>query len=291
MSRRRHAFLFPALIVLLNLAALEVMSYEFSIHFLRHHGVLYAPDVPDQRSFAEYLAIRDPVLGWPAPTLNGTGSRDSLGSRRNTFFPEVTAPACISTYGNFFTRSAEVGDEAAWPNQLSRLLNCRVNNFGEGGYGTDQAVLRFQRNRSDRPRVVLLGHTSENIIRNVNQFRYFIGGEQFGFKPRFVKNASGEYVLDPIIGFEGIGYSDVYLTPWNYFNHDYFVPDGPSGLPYLRFPYSVSVIRSLFSYKFNGFMDDQNLPGAVLSARACQPGPGGHFLHHPPLSHGSPGAG
>ena len=87
MSRRRHAFLFPALIVLLNLAALEVMSYEFSIHFLRHHGVLYAPDVPDQRSFAEYLAIRDPVLGWPAPTLNGTGSPDSLGRRRKPSSP------------------------------------------------------------------------------------------------------------------------------------------------------------------------------------------------------------
>jgi hypothetical protein len=130
-----------------------------------------------------------------------------------------------------------------------------VNNFGVGGYGTDQAVLRFQRNRFDRPPVVVLGYTSENIVRNVNEFRHFISVEEFGFKPRFVKSDSGEYVLDPIVDFDVDEYRKLYLNPWNYFRHDYFIPDGPSGIPYLRFPYSVSVVRSFFSYKFKGAMN------------------------------------
>ena len=65
----------------------------------------------------------------------------------------------------------EVAAEDSYPNLLARELGCRVNNFGVGGYGTDQAFLRYRQLAEDSPRFVVLGHYSEDIVRNVNQLR------------------------------------------------------------------------------------------------------------------------
>ena len=37
-------------------------------------------------------------------------------------------------------------DKEAWSNQLSRLVGCRVANYGVSGYGSDQATIRFEQN-------------------------------------------------------------------------------------------------------------------------------------------------
>ena len=90
-------------------------------------------------------------------------------------------------YGDSYTYGAEVSDEDAWGNVLARQAGCRVGNFGVGGYGTDQAVLRFETNRSDSAAVSILGLFPVDILRNVNQYRHLRTGESpLGFKPRFV---------------------------------------------------------------------------------------------------------
>ena len=161
------------------------------------------------------------------------GELDSLGSRRNTFFPNVTARACVSTYGNSFTYSSEVDLLDAWPNQLARILGCRVNNFGVGSYGTDQALLRFYQNTFDRPSIAILAHSSIYITRNINEFGYLRTGNQpFDFKPRFLPVGNGNFKLKPIRDFVGLDYRDVYNNPDKYFPDDYFLPDnGPSDIP------------------------------------------------------------
>jgi hypothetical protein len=75
---------------------------------------------------------------------------------------------------------------------LAARLNCRVGNFGVGGYGTDQALLRFMHNPSDPSSVAVLGIFADNIQRNVNRVRYFlVGGDPLLIKPRFVLDDDG----------------------------------------------------------------------------------------------------
>ena len=141
-------------------------------------GLIYSPAQITQ-PFAEYMAKRDPVLGWVKPV------RDDL-------FP---GEPCASVFGDSFTFSQEVSDAEAWPALLSGLLGCRVENYGVGGYGSDQAFLRFRQTPA-RGRVVMLNHLSENVLRNVNQFRNLIApSHEWQLKPRFLPG--GEFVPLP----------------------------------------------------------------------------------------------
>jgi hypothetical protein len=94
---------------------------------------------------------------------------DKIGSRYVPEFPDPDKyQACVSLYGDSFTWGDEVDDVHAWGNVLSKLLHCRVSNFGVGGYGTDQAYMRFHYNKNDKPKLVILGFYTENIQRNVS---------------------------------------------------------------------------------------------------------------------------
>src|SRR5262249_61577432 len=132
--------------------------------------------------FAAYMAERDPVLGWPSPHFENDKTRDETGSRIVPAFPDERE-SCLSIYGDSFTWSAEVDDEHAWGNVLSRRLGCRVANFGVRGYGSDQAYLRFLDNHCDHAPVVLLAHLEENNQLNVNQLCPLIyPGTRYGLK-------------------------------------------------------------------------------------------------------------
>ncbi len=104
---------------------------------------------------------------------------------------------------------------------MSELIECRVRNFGVGGYGSDQAQMKFlsKTNHSD---IVFLNHFSENIIRNINQFRNFIyPNKSFVFKPRYIiKNDELELVPLPQIQKKNI--NDFFLQPEKYLSEEYF---------------------------------------------------------------------
>ena len=96
----------------------------------------------------------------------------------------------MSIYGDSFTFGDEVNDDEAWGNVLSGLLECKVANYGQSGYGTDQAYLRFELNAAaDKAPVNLLAIYPDNILRNLNQYRPFLAGPYASWlavKPRFI---------------------------------------------------------------------------------------------------------
>ena len=160
-------------------------------------------------------------------------------------FPEPGA-ACVSLYGDSFTFGVGVGNEDAFGNVLSRLLGCRVANYGTPGYGTDQATLRFERNEADEAPVVILAHLTENIARNVNQARQLLHPKsRYGLKPRFVLRTEGGLELVPLADMTPERFDDLIAHPNQYLRHEYFLPGGDSGVAVLRFPFSLSVLRSL----------------------------------------------
>ena len=67
----------------------------------------------------------------------------------------------------------EVADSESFPASLEGILQVPVANFGVGGYGPEQAVLKLEGliDRFPRARVVVLAIMYENVRRMVNSYR------------------------------------------------------------------------------------------------------------------------
>jgi hypothetical protein len=206
-------------------------------------------------TYSEYLKKRDPVLGWPYPEQYGR-DLDVNGAQRDPYFPNGPRyGSCISLYGDSFTEGG--GDTSSpdkkWGNVLSHLSSCYVANFGMGGYGTDQAYLRFEGNRSDPSPVVILGFHTDDVLRNLTRIRdLLIYDRSYALKPRFVLGAQQELKLVPIPDLTEEQYLRVTgikgeLLP---LENENFQPGGPGGVVSLEFPYTLSIAKNLHFYGF-----------------------------------------
>ncbi len=236
------------LIILAILAVGEVMAGLLSHMIARTTGIpFYLPHVTE--SFKDYQARLNPSLGWPSPDISKRRSNfyDASGSRLLPAFPDPNRdPAGVSLYGDSFTEGEGVDHEHAWSNVLSRLLNCRVANYGVSGYGSDQAYLRYLANSGDRARVVILTFVVENIQRHVNQFRNLLGPTpQCITKPIFLLNAEGQLTLVPVPPIKTAEeYVALAQNPENFFDHDCFVPGGLAGYQKASFPYLWRILQT-----------------------------------------------
>jgi hypothetical protein len=232
--------------VLLLFVALSLEGLGFvACKVLAHLDLIYDP-VP-ATNYARYLAERDPVTGWPSPNTRGHGEYDASGSRLVPAFPNPATQSCVAIFGDSFTWGDEVSPEDAYGNVLARALGCRVANFGVGGYGTDQALLRYEEVRPEAS-VVVLGHFSEDIVRNVNQERGFLGSATLGLKPRFLYR-DGVLDLVPLPALTEEQYAHIGENAASLVPYDYFRPGGPSGVVALRFPFLISAVRALRHYR------------------------------------------
>ena len=84
---------------------------------------------------------------------------------------------CAVAFGDSFTFADEVETDQAWPNVASTLLNCKVANYGVGGFGTDQAFLLYRAVNPTAP-VTIIGIYPEMIRRNLAASWIFYGGEK-----------------------------------------------------------------------------------------------------------------
>ena len=240
--RRPKQILFYGILFLSIIAFLETASFFLGRYFQKK-GIFYAPHVTE--TYRQYRARMDPTLGWPSRSSYGQGDLDKSGSRIIPSFPDPDKhQACVSIYGDSFAWGSEVDNEHALGNQLALLLGCRVANYGIPAYGTDQAYLRYHTNRQDQARIVILGHMSEDITRNVGQFRNLaVPTSQFLLKPRFWLDASGHLHLAPVPPLTAKNYDDFNKHPEKYLRHEFFLPGGASGIQRFTFPYTLSILR------------------------------------------------
>jgi hypothetical protein len=129
---------------------------------------------------------------------------------------------------------------------------CAVGNYGQGGYGTDQAFLRYRHNDADRATVVILGLLTENVVRHLTRDRDLLTYSMaFAYKPRFVVE-EGELVLVPLPCLT----EDEHLrlvglkSPQLELEYESFFPGGPAGMYLPGFPYTYSLARGLGDYRF-----------------------------------------
>jgi hypothetical protein len=253
MSPRGRKALSIALKVLLLCTVVEVPC-AFATAWLERRGFYYVAQHP--KGFRFYMKQRDPELGWVKPAdPRELAHLDASGARKLPAFPDVTAKACVSLYGDSFTWGQEIDDEHTWANYLAQHAGCRVADWGVPAYGTDQAYMRFLRAKDDKTPVVLLGILSENVLRNVNVYRGLLPSiVQFGLKPRFVLDEGGALRLVPLPSPTAAEMHAIEERPEDHLPNEFFVPGGPSGITRRTFPYALSLARLFFQYRIRAQM-------------------------------------
>lgn len=234
-------------LLLFTLILVESASFAAG-KILAGKGFMYAP-VQATPEYDQYLALRDPLLGWPSLDKYGKDEFDISGSRLVPAYPDPAAnTSCVAAFGDSFTWGDEVAPEHSYPNYLSEQLRCRVANYGVPGYGTDQAFLRYRDKINDPAKVVILGYYSDNIIRHVNQYRFLIGGHPFNFKPRFVLDGNGalQIIPPPRPSHGEFSRLDKYRAA---VPKEYFAPRGAAGVPVFKFPYTASALEMFSHYR------------------------------------------
>jgi len=144
--------------------------------------------------------VYDEYLGWSirpnATSENGLYHSNAQGIRADVEYEKTPSPGVlrIAMFGDSYTHGDHASLEESWGYQLERLLrergiNAEVINFGVGGYGMDQAYLRWQiEGRDYQPDIVLFGFQAENALRNANVVRLIyrpVSGIPFS-KPKFI---------------------------------------------------------------------------------------------------------
>ena len=245
--------------LLVFVIAAEAGSFVVTL-YLDDRGMFYKP-LEDLSDYAEYLERRDPLLGWTRLSDDDRLLQD--GSR---YSPATDAAAlqlpCVSLYGDSFVWADEVDDAQAWGNLLAEQLGCRVANFGVRAYGTDQSYLRYLYSpRADTGQVVILGHLSENILRNITQdFDLLYGLTRYGLKPRFIIDGDGRLQLIPLPDYSIEEFERLNRAPRQVLKHEYLEP------LVARFPYSLSLLKV-----FKGYRIQAKLRGEPPYAAFYQP--------------------
>lgn len=256
-QRRKVKLLFLALFlpVLLELGAWTAGK------LLQSRWAMYRdPVLPGQTSidYDEYLRLRDPELGWPGPSSLGGELYERDGSCVSPANRDLAGEEwAVSLYGDSFTwgRNNHISAEDAWSNRLARALGKRVLNFAVPAYGTDQAYLRYLRNAQDtRAKVVVLGHMTEDMVRNLTRLRDLTGGgaRELAWKPRFVLDARGELELVPLPRLSEAEYRRFLglESPQLVLEHESFAPGGPMGAVRLTFPFTLALLRNTGYWRF-----------------------------------------
>lgn len=229
----------------------EIFSFTLGKVLQGKWSMYRDPIVQDEKnsvSYDEYLKIRDPELGWPRAKEFGKNIYDHDGARWCIDSGVDNSERwSISLYGDSFTADAIGGNTDHWGCRLQRLTGTKTRNYGVGGYGTDQALIRYLNNKKDRAEVVVLAHMSDDITRNLTRYRDFLTYSQaWAFKPRFVIDKEGKLKKVPMPSLSSeeynrfIGLQDPQLI----LPYENFHPNGPSGAVRLTFPYTLSIIRN-----------------------------------------------
>ncbi len=146
----------------------------------------------------------DPELGWVYRS-GFHGDRDGItgqGVRGDRVYEGEPGDALrVAAFGDSFVYGNEVSNVETWGHAVERIAPAvELLNYGIGGYGMDQAYLRYLREGTDLfPDVVLFAFTPVNLGRLVNVYRRFVSSSEIPLvKPRFRMSDGGELLRVPV---------------------------------------------------------------------------------------------
>ncbi len=180
-----------ALVLVITVILAELVGYFVLVKSGKNAYLPLALNDIDSRTIPEETrAAFDHRLGWEPHHPNDEGYRGE---------PKDFQQAALAVFGDSYTQG-HPRIEKSWPYRLEQQLGRPVLNFGVGGYGTDQAYLRFEERyvgKLHTPYAALFV-MPENIGRIVNRYRGFHRRQHVSFtKPMFHKSSDGKISLLP----------------------------------------------------------------------------------------------
>lgn len=212
----------------LTVFALTIFLVEIGLHILVHWNpkllfpsVLRLVDSCEERECL--IPNFHPVLGFNTIHEDpfGDGIRENTEGRP---FSEV----CAAAFGNSGTYSNDNSPENMWTERLSDLLECKVLNYGVGGYSYVQAGIKFSLYKPEVP-IIILVINEEMMKRSLGSAAWWTISaiEKATLVP--YADANGEVIPIP----EAINTKTV---------NQHLQSDRLNLTPELRFPYILSII-------------------------------------------------
>lgn len=213
-SRRSRTIVFGVVWLVFLLLVLEALSFGVIVLNARlgREEIRRTTDIFQEQSLkiqelldpGPKLLQLDAELGWRyrAGHRDSRNQMNAQGLRSRHEYSTVPGPGVIrvAAFGDSFVYCNEVGNDDAWPARMETTFSpMEVLNYGVGGYGTDQAFLRYVTEGSRlSPDVVIIGFAPVDLGRTVNVYRRFISNRELPLvKPRFVLDAQDELALIP----------------------------------------------------------------------------------------------
>jgi hypothetical protein len=145
-------------------------------------------------------------LGWVyrAGYSSDVDAINAQGLRGNKDYSlKPTSKLRIAAFGDSFTFANYVSFEDAWAAKIEQIFEYEVLNFGVGGYGIDQAFLRYRLSGAKySPDIVLIGFDAYMLSRVGNVYPRFLDDHAPPiFKPRFVLVGDHlKHLPPPVVG-------------------------------------------------------------------------------------------
>lgn len=258
---KKTALIGWTILVVFLVGLAEIASYGVLTLTPQLKPYLYTPPNVTRAAYEDYLDKRHPVLGWPGEAwlAEKADKRGARLSPANARFGDVAS--CVEVYGDSFAFGDEASDEDAWANVLAERLGCRVDNYGVGGYGVAQALLRLKGNLDTRPaaETIILTLYPDNLVRNVNQWRYLLTRNPLTFKPAYYLGEAGVEQA-PMFNGDYDDFQRLAADPATHLPTEAHLPGAPSLRAPVRmgFPYSLTVASLAYKFAsgFRGFDTD-----------------------------------
>jgi hypothetical protein len=211
-------------------------------HFRVREAVLrYSTD----QEKAVWTKTFDADLGWLTPFDTRYGQRPG----GDEWFSEANSGhGAITLFGDSFTYGDGVADHETISSYLSKEIDSPVLNFGQPGYGTDQAVLYFEQKASILAGShAVLGLTAENLNRIINSYRpCYSVATRFRFtKPVFQLHEEGLRLIEnPVRTIDQLSQYEIGLVSGAVSPKDYWCQN--AGGPTRGFPFSIDIVSAKF---------------------------------------------
>ncbi len=224
----------------------SVGEFDSAGNFVFHNRIIRPHNLPvsqveqsvrQLQASEQSVVVYHQYLGWaPRPgaeSRNGLYRYNSQGVRSPVEFSTQPDSGVlrIALFGDSFTHSDDVPYEDSLGAQLEKGLRAagiraEVLNFGVGGYGLDQAMLRYAvQGKAFAPDVVVMGFQPENLKRNLNLLRpLYDPRTRLPFaKSRFIFEGDGISLINvPVLPPEQVAETLRDLEHWPLLPHEHF---------------------------------------------------------------------
>ena len=247
LQNKKKIFLNLASFFLICFILIELLSFTFfkigdNANLSVVSTRIYTKPTVNEIAVNDYLDKRNPLLGWPEKNIKIDQARFSPANEKMLDQDLL----CVSLYGPSHVYGDEVADNLAWSNLLTLKLQCKVNNFGIGGYGVDQSLMKFESSFKDSSVLTILGITPIIILRNMTQWQYLLSGSKsdlYSLKPSYREN-DGELKLLPIPVNSFHDFTKLINDPSDMLLNEYFIPEKNLQSPIIaNFPYTIAFIK------------------------------------------------